>query len=175
MTGARKFARDYLAPILKPDERLVVDVCCGDRWVLQEWPNLLVGKYVGLDVKDGFDVRREGVLPGLGEIAPSLILSIYGTQHLLHEEARVWTLLRRIANADTRFVYVGRYIKDGGREMNRNDPLNGYCHRSLAGLAIASGWKIARFLSVRYDETSYCDSYPFNDENAFAATLEPIQ
>ncbi len=174
MTGARKFARDYIAQQLPaPGSGRILDVCCGDRWVLSEFPQLYAEGYVGLDLKDGFDVRREGVLPGLGDVAPALILSVYGLQHLLHEEARVWTLLRRIANADTRFIYVGRWYPSPRVEKERADPLNAHCLTGIGGLGLASGWETRKWALARYNENDY--EITQQNPNAFAVTLEPIR
>jgi hypothetical protein len=181
MTGARKLACDYIRPLIKSSPFIVIDVCCGDAWPKQEFglDGKLGGHYIGLDVKDGADITTYDQLNPCFPYSPDLILSIYGLQHLLSEEARVWTLLRRIAKPETKFVYVGRYSSSPRREVDRQDPLNAHSIHSLEGLALSSGWRITEHETYRYDGDSYrTDDYPIMgsrvDTNAFCATLEPI-
>lgn len=167
MTGARKIARDYIAPLIKEAHK-VIDIACGDKWVGQEFHPPV---YVGVDKIHGFDLTKAD----FGTIEPpDLILSVYGICTLLGEEARVWTLLRRLAKPTTKFVYVGRYFANPRRETGRQDPINGYNFESLEGLALASGWKIVDFKTWEYDGDSYRTPMTQAECNAFAATLEPI-
>ncbi len=171
MNGARRLARDFIAPMMRLGLR-VLDICGGDEWVWKEFPEI---HYENLDGRAGTDLVRDPWYERA--ILPDLILSIYGLQHLLAEEARVWTLLRRIAKPSTKFVYVGRYIVSARRETNREDPLNGYDCGSFGGLALASGWKVKRFDVFYYEG----DVYRIQDSecpyvgNAFAAILEPLE
>lgn len=179
MNGARKFARDYVEKFAKPGTRLF-DIACGDEWVKREFPDL---DYLGVDITKGQDLTTqkawEGDL-GVGGFAPDVIISIYGICTLLHEEARAWTMMRRIAKPYTRLIYVGRYKRNPGREMGRSDPINGYNRDAVVGLALASGWRVVDFKAAFYDGEFHkvlppdyeilMDANP----NAFAATLEPI-
>lgn len=182
MTGARKLAFDYIQQFSNPNI-CVLDVCCGDAWAGSAIRYLT---YSGLDIKDGRDLTREGPNAELqvqyNYLPPDLILSIYGLQHLLSEEARCWTLLRRIAKPTTKFVYVGRFRHlNPGREMGRADPLNAHDWSTIRGLGLASGWKIADFRQFEYWEDGYkehfssSDEFPIDKMNAFACTLEPIE
>ena len=173
MTGARQFARDYIAPMMTPGIR-VLDVCCGDKWVGLDLPGT---HYVGWDKKTGEDLTKMDceVFDGWQKDgqSPDLILSIYGLQHLLSEEARVWTLLRRISKPETRFLYIGSHRRIADRNFRRDDPCNRHSLGTLEGLALASGWKIEHFTRASYT----ADSYTLGDggeENALAATLRPL-
>lgn len=179
MHGARMLARDYIHPLITSPETRVLDVCCGDKWVQREMPTC---QYFGMDKTLGHDLVEldSEFCDGWQEDgqSPDLILSIYGLQHLLNEEARVWTLLRRIAKPTTKFVYVGRWSEHSGRETSRQDPLNSYSSEGLRGLASASGWKIVEFKTFLYSEHRYFELLPFGDTewpNAFAATLVPLE
>jgi hypothetical protein len=180
MHGARKLARDYIAPLAIPGAK-VLDIACGDKWVNEEFPGL---QYAGLDKKMGHDlVKLDDVFcEGWRDVghSPDLILSVYGICTLLGEEARVWTMMRRIADTSTKFVYVGRYMPVTGREMGRDDPINGYNEEGFRGLATASGWRVTQFLRAFYSEDGYYyisenHQAPDPAPNAFAATMEPIQ
>jgi hypothetical protein len=183
MHGARRLARDYIAEAIlriPPGRIRVLDVACGDGWVNEEFPGT---HYVGWDKKNGEDLVKMDceVFDGWVEHgqSPDLILSVYGICTLLGEEARVWTLLRRIAKPETKFVYVGRYMMVTGREMGRQDPINGYNEEGLRGLATASGWRVVDFKRFLYDGDSYAECtrehLTNGNPNAFAATMEPIQ
>lgn len=173
MTGARRFARDYIAPLMRPGLR-VLDVCCGDGWVFREWPEIL---WRGDDRKRGRDLtdwaQEKLALEVWKDLNPDLIISVFGLQHLLSEEARVWTLLRRIAKPETKFVYVGRYRQIPCRETDREDPLNAYNSYAFDGIALASGWKVVDFKTAIYDGERYALTQG-GQMNAFAATLEPL-
>jgi hypothetical protein len=180
MHGARKIARDYIHPLITSPEIRLLDVACGDRWVQKELPTC---NYVGWDKTSGEDLVKMDCEVFDGWVdhgqAPDLILSVYGICTLLGEEARVWTLLRRIAKPTTKFVYVGRHFRDNPhREMKRNDPINGYDCASLTGLALASGWKVTSFKAAWYDGEAYGfvanSTVALPESNAFAATMEPI-
>lgn len=170
MTGARKLARDYIARYLDRNKVMdVLDLCSGDGWTHTEFN---FKNYQGLDITSGPDLRNEKRLPH-GPF--DLILSIYGLQHLMADEAHVWALARRIATQATRFIYVGRYMDFPRREVGRADPLNGYDHAGLGGLALATGWLVAYFGAFTYagDEYAHADRLT-GRPNAFAATLEPL-
>lgn len=177
-TGARKFALGYIAPLMYGMPR-ILDVCSGDRWVKREFGYTHGDQYIALDLKDGYDVTKsEDLNPAGVDFPPDLIISIYGLQHLLGEEARVWTLLRRIAKPETKFVYVGRWRENYGREMNRQDPLNAHNLESIGALAFASGWKIATWAGGWYDGDRWGGSalsrVAVPEPNVFGVTLEPL-
>lgn len=180
MHGARKFARDYIAPLMVPGKR-ILDVACGDKWVCSEF-NLGLKDYYGVDVKLNYDLREDTWWNHdfCRSYGADVFLSIYGICTLLGEEARVWTMLRRIAKPTTKFVYVGRYFRSSHREMGRQDPINGYNRASIEGLSMASGWRVVDFKTAEYDGESLklCppdyDSLMDVNPNAFAATMEPI-
>lgn len=171
MHGARKLAKDYIQQFSNPEAH-VLDVCCGDCW---PGTSIRYSTYRGVDIKDGRDITKSDELdPQYNHLPPDLILSIYGLCALCNEEARVWTLLRRIAKPTTKFVYVGRYASPPRRESNRQDPINGYDLEALEGLALASGWIVMDFKRFIYDGDGYIPAGEGN-ANAFAATLEPIE
>jgi hypothetical protein len=179
VNGARSLAYDYIAvaiqntPAGKDGVRVIMDVCCGDRWIQEKFK--LYGEYVGLDLKYGCDLTKYDDINPAHPYLPDLIISCYGLQHLLNEEARVWTILRRIAKPTTKFVYIGRFAVEPGREMSRKDPLNAYNKSALEGLGIASGWRVSDFHRAKYEDSMYYweESDGFH-ANAFVATLEPI-
>jgi hypothetical protein len=176
MTGARLLARDYIASMMKPGVR-VLDVCCGDGWVVEEFRGL---QYVGMDKKIGHPIQDLDAEFCRGWVesgnAPDFILSIYGLQHMLNEEAKAWTMLRRIAAPTTKFVYVGRPALFCRRETDREDPLNAYNHHGLMGLALASGWRVVDYKTGEYEADSFRwrTGLECFECNAFAALMEPI-
>jgi hypothetical protein len=190
VNGARQLARDFIAPLMINGTR-VLDVCCGDRWVEKEFTKILgnSGHYEGMDKKDHDDLTIEFEkwptsitdcdTTGDDEDGWDLILSIYGLQHLLAEEARVWTLLRRIARPTTRFAYVGRPALMSWREMDRQDPLNAYSQAGFRGLALASGWSVLSWREFLYSSDGYDEAKDLHvtngNPNAFAALMEPLE
>ena len=174
MTGARLLAADYIRPLMTKDAH-VYDFGCGDAWVSEEFPHTFC--YHGFDVKSGGDFTSDRFWEETkwAKNDPTVILSIFALQHLLSEEARVWTLLRRIAKPETKFVYVGRYSIAVRREMNREDPMNCYSFSALEGLATASGWKVTDFKTWQYNDDSYRTPIRVEECNAFAATLVPLE
>jgi len=176
MHGSRQLALDFIKPYLKPGLR-VLDVCCGGAW-LMEHVHAAGGVYFGIDkraknceVTERHDVTQIPWIVGQFDLA----ISVYGMQHLLGDEAIAWREARRHAK---RMIVVARYDVETKREMNREDPLNGYSHSSLSGLALATGWSVKEFKGVTYNENGYYS--PPNENhlrtlNAFVAYLEEIE
>lgn len=180
MTGARQFARDFIAPFVNDPHARVLDVACGDQWL----KSLVYDRdhnYLGLDIKLGHDLRQDDWWNSdfVRSFGPDFITTVYGIITLLGEEARVWTVLRRLAKPTTNFIHVGSYEKPARRWLDRGDPINRHDENSIKGLAFASGWRVDRFLLARYDgEEYYCISENHVDPNlppnAFAALMSPI-
>lgn len=163
MKESRRIARDYIAPRISPDMR-VLDVCCGDEWVYNEFRMLV---YWGLDARTGTDLTVDGWEQRFIEKGrrPDLILSIYGLIELRTEEARIWTLLRRIAKPETKFVVTGNYASPAMVSTWREKPINFHDERSIAGLGVASGWKVEDFKVFQY-----VGEYP-QETRVYCATL----
>lgn len=178
MHGARKFACDYIVPRLRAGLR-VLDVCCGDGWTSKlvlaagsTWHGIDKG---GMDSIPGCPRRIIGdVLRGESFLSvpecSGLILDVYGTQHLLDQQAKSWDILCGELTDDGRFISVGRYRDWPGRETDRQDPLNGHNRCTLEGLAMACGLRMTEWQTARYEGDEYWLNH--EDPNAYAATFE---
>lgn len=177
MHGSRRLALAFIAPHLRAGQR-VLDICCGSAW-LMEHVHAAGGTYFGIDWKATtnaatmkHDLTRTPWPCGQFDLA----VTVYGTQHLLGDEAVAW---REARNHAARFIVVGRYFSEApAREMNREDPLTGYNHSGIDALALSTGWRKPRDFSIfcYHNETYQTrEDGEAADGNAFAALMEPAE
>lgn len=178
MHAARRFARDYLVDKIQQGQR-VLDVCCGDCWLAEHvrergavWsgcdlvaPRPLVEGFFELDLAPppprltygGFDWYH-------------IAVTVYGTEHLLDHEAEAWIRIREALCPGGRFIWIGRRRIISGREMGRDDPLNGYSVEGVHALAMATGFSVIETLTAKYDGDKL--AYQVAESNTMAVLME---
>lgn len=179
MNGARRIALNFIEPHLhRADVKSVLDLCCGDCWLRDHV--IRAGKaWNGVDARKtpvhGMIQMDMAIEPGARRLPRDfdLIVSVYGTQHMLNREANAWLLAREVIKSDGAMLIVARQYQSSRREMGRQDPLNGYSWEGLRGLALATGFQIAQFDTYRYQGNDYWPEAEDN-ANAFCAVLKPI-
>ena len=181
MNGARQLVRDEIIPLISRGDR-VLDICCGDCW-LREYVIDRGAYWQGIDVQKapaGVSGHHQANvaelhLADLGK--HELVVSSWGLQHLMGEEALGWLVAAKCLAPDGRFVYIGRWMADAGRELRPIDPLNAYSIPSLRGLALACGLVITSWRTYQYEGENYIEA-PVTSEirpNALVAIMEHIQ
>lgn len=149
MNGARKIALDAVNGVIQ-DGDIVLDVCCGDGW-LRSLVNEHNGRWIGIDIKAG-----QGIIADLSRMSPlvsgvNLAVSAWGLQHLCDREAFAWMTVHDCMADGGLFLYIGRYSQACIREVDRDDPLNGYSEGGIDGLAIATGFMIEALDLYQYE------------------------
>lgn len=181
MNGARQLAHKALSESVRPGDR-VIDVCCGDCWARQrvieigaEWhgvdnrrPPASVPYFRQADLAQWSSWSN-----AWGSQHFDVAVTLWGMQHLMGREAVAWVGVHQVLRQGGPFVYVGRHRTHPTRETNRQDPLNGYDHRGVTALAIATGFDVVRFETFQYtsDAFSQCGE---EQANAFIAMMRRL-
>jgi predicted O-methyltransferase YrrM len=160
MHGARQLAVDRLLLELGPDKKKILDVCSGDSEIagfLEAAGHTVVS--VDFDETRGPKLVRDvSVTPWswakLREF--DAVVSVYGIQVILGDEAAIWREIRRVLKPFGRFHILGRFAGAGASlEMDRADPLRPDNMYSLKALGFASGLHLTNLNTYLYSPEGY--------------------
>lgn len=184
MNGARKLVKDFVMPFIQHGYR-VLDVCCGDAW-LKEHVLEAGALWSGIDKTSTTSEPKSIHLADLGDVATwelllnifpnqHVVVSSWGLQHLLGEEALGWSLVHRLLAPRGLFLYVGRWFEYASREMGRGDPLNGHSVMSISALAMTTGFEVIDTRIYRYHDSGYESVSPCHSANALCVAMRKLQ